>query len=93
MEKGTVLVDVAIDEGGVFETSHPTTPRDPIYLQEGIVHYCVANTPGIVPRTSTYALCNASFPYVKILAEKGEKAFEENIPLKKGLAIFRGCEK
>lgn len=90
MEEGTVLVDVAIDEGGVFETSHPTTPREPVYIQEGIIHYCVANTPGIVPRTSTYALCNASFPYVKILAEKGEKAFEENLPLKKGLAIFKG---
>ncbi|HPP12007.1 MAG TPA: alanine dehydrogenase [bacterium] len=90
MEKGTVLVDVSIDEGGVFESSCPTTHRDPIFVEEGIVHYCVPNTPGVVPRTSTYALSYASFPYLRLLAEEGEKAWEKSKSLAKGLALYRG---
>jgi len=90
VEKGTVLVDVSIDEGGISETSHPTNHKQPIYLKNGVVHYCVANIPGIVPRTSTLALNHASFPYVKILTEQGEKALEKNLPIRKGLAIYKG---
>lgn len=62
MEPGTVMVDVAIDQGGCFETSHPTTHEDPVYYVDGILHYCVANIPGAVPRTSTLALTNATRP-------------------------------
>jgi alanine dehydrogenase len=65
------LVDVAIDQGGCFETSHPTTHRDPTFEVEGITHYCVANMPGAVPITSTYALTNATLPYVLALADHG----------------------
>jgi len=90
MEPGTVLVDVAIDQGGCFETSRGTTHRNPIYLLDGIVHYCVANMPGIVPRTSTYALSCATTPYILLLAEKGVKITQENLELKSGLAIQRG---
>ncbi len=93
MEKGTVLVDVSIDEGGVFETSRPTSHQDPIFIKEGIVHYSVPNTPGVVPRTSTYALSYASFPYLNLLVERGEKAWEESAPVRKGLALYRGAVK
>ena len=85
MEPGTVLVDVAIDQGGCFETSRPTTHKEPTYTVDGIVHYCVANIPGAVARTSTFALCNATAPYLFLLAEKGVKAIEENPALKRGL--------
>ena len=71
MEPGTVMVDVAIDQGGCFETSHPTTHEDPVYYVDGILHYCVANIPGAVPRTSTLALTNATLPYALQLADKG----------------------
>src|SRR6476619_436825 len=71
MRRGAVLVDVAIDQGGCFETSHPTTHRDPVFEVDGITHYCVANMPGAVPITSTYALTNATLPYVLALAENG----------------------
>ena len=64
MKPGSVLADVAIDQGGCFETSHPTTHADPVYTVDGIVHYCVANIPGAVPQTSTLALTNATLPYV-----------------------------
>ena len=91
MRKGSVLVDVAIDQGGCFETSHPTTHAEPIYEVDGIVHYCVANIPGAVPCTSTLALTNATLPYVIRLADMGwEKACEADPGLKKGLNIVNG---
>jgi len=90
MEEGSVLVDVSIDEGGVFATSRPTSHRQPIYIHRGIVHYCVPNLPGIVPRTSTLALSYASYPYLMDLAAWGEKAFEKNAGLHSGLALRRG---
>jgi alanine dehydrogenase len=71
MKRNAVLVDVAIDQGGCFETSHPTTHRDPTFEVEGITHYCVANMPGAVPITSTHALTNATLPYVMALADRG----------------------
>src|SRR6202795_4248353 len=73
MQQGSVLVDVAIDQGGCFETSHPTTHADPTYVVDGIIHYCVANMPGGVPRTSTFALNNATLPYALAVATKGWK--------------------
>ena len=91
MEPGTVMVDVAIDQGGCFETSHPTTHEDPVYYVDGILHYCVANIPGAVPYTSTLALTNATLPYALQLADKGwEKACRDNKELKKGLNIIGG---
>lgn len=91
MEPGTVLVDVAIDQGGCFETSHPTTHAEPVYTVDGIVHYCVANIPGAVPNTSTLALTNATLKYALQLADKGwRKACEENPTLRKGLNIVEG---
>lgn len=73
MKPGTVLVDVAIDQGGCFETSRPTTHSDPTYMVDGMLHYCVANMPGAVPITSTYALTNATLPYVLLLADHGAR--------------------
>jgi alanine dehydrogenase len=91
MEPGSALVDIAIDQGGCAETSRPTTHDDPTYVEEGIVHYCVTNMPGAVPRTSTYALTNATMPYVVGLADKGyESAMKENPALKKGLNVYKG---
>lgn len=91
MRKGSALVDIAIDQGGCAETSRPTTHDEPIYIEEGIVHYCVANMPGAVPRTSTYALTNATFSYVLELADKGlEKAMQDNKALHKGLNVYKG---
>ena len=91
MQPGTVLVDVAIDQGGCFETSHPTTHSEPTYVVDGIVHYAVANIPGAVPYTSTLALTNATLPYVIALAGKGwQKACEEYPALKLGLNIVEG---
>lgn len=91
MRKGSVMVDVAIDQGGCFETSYATTHSEPIYEVEGIVHYCVANIPGAVPYTSTVALTNATLPYAIQLANKGwEKACKDNADLYKGLNIVKG---
>ena len=91
MQPGSVLVDVAIDQGGCFETSHPTTHAEPVYTVDGILHYCVANIPGAVPFTSTLALTNATLPYAVTLANLGwEKACEENEDLRKGLNIVNG---
>ena len=91
MEPGTVMVDVAIDQGGCFETSRPTTHEDPVYYVDGILHYCVANIPGAVPYTSTLALTNATLPYVIQLANKGwEQACRDNEELYKGLNIVEG---
>ena len=91
MEKGTVLVDVAIDQGGCFETSVPTSHENPIYKVDDIVHYCVTNIPGAVPVTSTNALNNVTLPYILEIANKGwKKACQENKGLQKGLSIYRG---
>ena len=91
MEPGTVLVDVAIDQGGCFETSRPTTHSDPVYIEDGIVHYCVANIPGAVPNTSTLALTNATLRYALALADKGwQKACKDDAALAKGLNIVEG---
>jgi len=80
MKPGSVIVDVSIDQGGCAETSRPTTHSDPIYLVDGVVHYCVTNIPGAVSRTSTLALCNATLPYVRQLASKGVQAFAKLDP-------------
>ena len=91
MQRGTVLVDVAIVQGGCFETSHPTTHSDPVYIEEGIVHYCVANIPGAVPNTSTLALTNATLRYAIALADKGwQQACKDDPALAKGLNIVEG---
>ena len=91
MEPGSVLVDVAIDQGGCFETSHPTTHEEPTYYVDGILHYCVANIPGAVPYTSTLALTNATLPYALQLANKGwRKACADNEELRKGLNVVEG---
>lgn len=91
MEPGTVLVDVAIDQGGCFETSHPTTHSDPVYLVDGILHYAVANIPGAVPNSSTMALTNATMRYAVALADKGWKqACQADTALARGLNIVEG---
>jgi len=91
MKPGSVLVDVAIDQGGCFETSKPTTHGDPIYMVDGVVHYCVANMPGAVPKTSTMALTNATLPYAVEIANKGwEKAMRENPEIKLGANVVKG---
>ena len=91
MRPGSVMVDVAIDQGGCFETSKPTTHKNPTYLVDGIVHYCVTNMPGAVPRTSTLALNNAVLPYVVSLANKGpKKAFRDDPNFLNGLNVYYG---
>lgn len=91
MRKGSVLIDLAIDQGGCFETSHPTTHMDPTYEVEGIIHYCVTNMPGALARTSTQALNNATLPFVLALASKGyQKAFLDDLNLLNGLNVYRG---
>lgn len=91
MQPGTVMVDVAVDQGGCIETCTPTTHADPIFIIDDVVHYCVANMPGAVPTTSTIALTNATLPYAIQLANKGwQKACRENEPLKKGLNVVNG---
>ncbi len=96
MNKGSVLIDVAIDQGGCFETSHATTHEQPTYLVDGVVHYCVANMPAGAARTSTFALNNATLPFVVALANKGcMAALKDNVHLLHGLNIYRGkvtCE-
>ena len=95
MKDGSVIVDVAIDQGGCFETSRATTHDDPVYVEEGVVHYCVANMPGGVPRTSTFALNNATMPYVLALADHGLDAMRADPHLREGLNIMAGkvtCE-
>ena len=74
MHAGAVLVDISIDQGGCFETSHATTHAEPTYVVDGVIHYCVSNMPAAVPRTSTFALTNATFPFVKALADQGWRA-------------------
>ncbi len=90
MRKGSVIVDVAIDQGGCFETSHPTTHYDPTYEVEGVIHYCVANMPGAVPLTSSQALNNATLPFGLALAKKGFAAVLEDSHLRAGLNVYRG---
>ena len=90
MKPGSALVDVAIDQGGCFETSHPTTHAEPIFIVESIVHYCVANMPGAVPQTSSHALNNATLPYGLQLANKGLAAIKTNPGLLAGLNVHRG---
>jgi alanine dehydrogenase len=91
MKKGSVLVDVSIDQGGCFETSKATTHADPVYTIDGVIHYCVANMPGAVARTSTFALNNATLPYVLMLADKGYKeALLGNPGFRKGLNVMKG---
>ena len=91
MQPGSVLVDIAIDQGGCFETSRPTTHADPTYVEEGVIHYCVTNMPGAVARTSTFALNNATLPFVLALADKGwRRALAEDPHLCAGLNIHGG---
>lgn len=91
MKNGSVIVDVAIDQGGCVETARPTTHRDPTYIVEGVVHYCVTNMPGAVGRTSTFALCNATLPYAKAIATKGwDKAAADDAGLAEGLNMREG---
>jgi alanine dehydrogenase len=92
MRHGSVVVDIAIDQGGCFQTSRPTTHASPVYVVDGVIHYCVTNMPGAVPRTSAFALNNATLPYVKALADKGwERATAEDRGLAAGLNIVRGA--
>jgi alanine dehydrogenase len=91
MKPGSVLVDVAIDQGGCFETSRPTTHTDPTYVVDGVLHYCVANMPGAVPVTSTRALTNVTLPYVEEIADKGvRRAIQEDAALAKGVNVIDG---
>jgi alanine dehydrogenase len=90
MGGGAVIVDVSIDQGGVCETSRPTTHAEPTYVEEGVVHYCVANMPGAVPRTSTEALTAATLPYVLCLADRGLEALREDASLAAGASTIRG---
>ncbi|HEU0224901.1 MAG TPA: alanine dehydrogenase [Steroidobacteraceae bacterium] len=92
MEKGAVLVDISIDQGGCFETSKPTTHADPTYVVDGVVHYCVTNMPGAVPRTSTFALTNATLPYARSLADLGwRKALARDAGFAAGLNVHEGA--
>jgi alanine dehydrogenase len=91
MRPGSVLVDISIDQGGCFETSRPTTHAEPTFVVDGVVHYCVANMPGAVPRTSTFALTNATLPYVRTLARHGWPGAAEHDPtLRSGLNVHEG---
>ncbi len=91
MKKGAVIVDVAIDQGGCVETARPTTHSNPVYEVDGVVHYCVANMPGALPRTSTFALTNATLPYTRILANLGfQRAIRENAGLAAGVNVYQG---
>lgn len=96
MQPGSVIVDVAIDQGGCVATAKPTTHAEPTYVVDGVVHYCVANMPGGVARTSTLALNNATLPFVLALADKGAKrALQEDVHLRNGLSVAQGqltCE-
>lgn len=92
MKRGAVIVDVSIDQGGCFETSRPTTHADPVYTMDGVIHYCVANMPGAVARTSTYALNHATLPFVMELADRGVvDALRRNARLRDGLNVCRGA--
>jgi alanine dehydrogenase len=97
MKPGSVIVDVSVDQGGCVETTRPTTHSEPVYVVDGVVHYCVANMPGIVPRTSTYALTNATLPYLLRLASDGvdrairtDPGLAKGVNLKDGKVVHRG---
>jgi alanine dehydrogenase len=91
MRPGAVIVDVAVDQGGCCETTRPTTHSDPVYVVDGIIHYCVANMPGAYARTSTFALTNATFPYAQQIADKGWLQAARDTPeIAKGLNVIRG---
>ena len=92
MKDGSVIVDVAVDQGGCVETTHPTTHDNPTFVVDGVIHYCVANMPGAVPRTSTFALTNATMPYAYLLADNGysKDLFQKNQPLAKGVNVYNG---
>jgi alanine dehydrogenase len=91
MKRGAVLVDVAIDQGGCFETSKATTHTEPTYVVDGVIHYCVANMPGAVAKTSTMALTNATLPYAVEIANKGwQRAMQENAEIKRGANVIQG---
>ncbi|MFF2482091.1 alanine dehydrogenase [Paenibacillus sp. NPDC058071] len=91
MKKGSVIVDVAVDQGGSIETvDRPTTHKDPVYIKHGVIHYAVANIPGAVPRTSTFALTNATIPYTLDLANRGLQAIRQSVPLQKGVNTHAG---
>lgn len=92
MKPGAVLVDISIDQGGCFETSHVTTHSDPTYIVDGVVHYCVGNMPGAVPRTSTYALTNVTLPYVVAIADRGfDDAVGGDPALAQGVNVVAGA--
>jgi alanine dehydrogenase len=91
MKPGSVFVDIAIDQGGCAETSRPTTHSNPVYVVDGVIHYCVANMPGAVARTSTFALNNATLPFVLDLANKGiKRALDESSHLQNGVNVQEG---
>jgi alanine dehydrogenase len=91
MKRGSVMVDVAIDQGGCFETSHATTHKNPVYTVDGVIHYCVGNMPGALAKTSTLALTNATLPYAVQIAEKGwKKAMQDNQEIQKGANVIKG---
>jgi alanine dehydrogenase len=91
MPKGSVIVDVAIDQGGCVETSHPTTMENPVFSVDGVIHYCVTNMPGSVARTSAFALTNATFPFVGKLSDLGVvEALRQDPALQKGLNVYEG---
>ena len=90
MKKGSVIVDVSVDQGGCVETSHPTTHSNPTFVIDGVVHYCVANMPGAVPRTSTFALSNQTLPYAIKLADQGLDAVRQDPALQHGLNTYKG---
>jgi alanine dehydrogenase len=92
MRPGSVLVDISIDQGGCFETSHVTTHSDPTFVVDGVVHYCVGNMPGAVPRTSTYALTNVTLPYVSAIADHGlVEAVRRDPALARGVNVYEGA--
>jgi len=91
MKKGSVVVDVSIDQGGCFETSRPTTHSDPVYEVDGVIHYCVSNIPGAVPKTSTQALCNVTLPYlIKIASEDIDKILKADSSIRRGVNLYQG---
>ena len=91
MKKGAVIVDVAIDQGGCVETAHATTHSNPVYEVDGVIHYCVANMPGAVPRTSTIALTNATLPYARRLAKLGFTKAIDDPGLAEGVNVYKGA--
>lgn len=91
MKPGSVIIDVAIDQGGCVETSRPTTHKQPTYMVEDVVHYCVTNMPGAVGRTSTFALCNVTLPWIVQIAQSGvERAIQDSKPIRESLNIHQG---